>query len=47
MERKLYQAIKRNKNKLTIQQYRTIKGQIKKGDLNGALVGLTRLGVSV
>ena len=39
--------LKYNKNKLTIQQYRTIKGQIRKGDLNGALTGLKRLGVSV
>jgi hypothetical protein len=47
VEKKLYQTLKYNKNKLTIQQYRTIKGQIRKGDLNGALTGLKRLGVSV
>ena len=47
MEKKLYQTLKYNKNKLTIQQYTTIKGQIRKGDLNGALTGLKRLGVSV
>ena len=47
MEKRLYMAIKKNKNKLTIQQYRTVKGQIRKGDLNGAKVGSQRLGIAV
>lgn len=43
MERKLYQLLKQRKSRLTIQQYRTIKGQIRKGDFDGALKGLNRL----
>lgn len=44
-EVKVYSILKRNKRHLTIQQYRTIKGQVRKGDLKGAVVGLQRLGV--
>lgn len=39
----LYKLLKFNKHKLTKQQYSTIKGQIKKGDLEGALKGIKRL----
>ena len=38
----LYKLIKKYKNTLTKQQYLTIKGQIKKGDLIGAYKGLLR-----
>lgn len=37
---KLYIILKKNKYKLSKQQYSTIKGQIKKGDLDGAYKGL-------
>lgn len=35
--------LKSNKDNLTIQQYRTIKGQAFAGDINGARKGLTKL----
>ena len=38
----LYKLLKSKKNKLTKQQYQTIKGQIKKGDLQGAYKGLCK-----
>ena len=38
----LYKLLKFNKNKLTKQQYLTIKGQIKKGDLLGAYKGINK-----
>ena len=37
------QRLKRDKNKLSFQQFRTIKGQIKSGDIEGAARGLDRL----
>lgn len=43
MERKLYKLLQQNKRKLSVQQYRTIKGQIRCGDLVGASKGLSRL----
>ena len=43
MEMKLYKLLNKFKNKLNKQQYKTIKGQIKAGDLEGALRGLNRL----
>ena len=36
----LYKMLKCNKYKLTRQQYKTIKGQIKAGDYEGALKGI-------
>lgn len=38
----LYKLLKFNKHKLTKQQYLTIKGQIKKGDLIGAYKGINK-----
>ena len=38
----LYIILKRVKYKLSKQQYNTIKGQIKKGDLVGAYKGITK-----
>lgn len=35
--------LNRYKNRLTKQQYRTIKGQIKAGEYEGAMKGLKRL----
>jgi hypothetical protein len=35
--------LNRYKNRLTKQQYRTIKGQIKAGEYEGAIKGLKRL----
>lgn len=43
MQVHLYKILKRNKYKLTRQQYLTIKGQIRAGDYEGALKGLNRL----
>lgn len=43
MEIKLYRLLKTYKWKLTRQQYSTIKGQIKKGDLLGAYKGLNKV----
>lgn len=43
MEIKLYKLLKFNKHKLTRQQYNTIKGQIKAGDLLGAYKGIYKL----
>ena len=39
----LYKLLKFNKYKLTMQQYSTIKGQIKKGDLVGVYTGIKKL----
>nr|DAR54799.1 MAG TPA: hypothetical protein [Caudoviricetes sp.] len=38
-----FQELKKNKDLLTKQQYRTIKGQIIAGDKKGAMVGLEKL----
>ena len=40
---KLYKLLKHYKYKLTKQQYLTIKGQIRKGDLEGAYKGINKL----
>ena len=42
-EIELYKLLKQYKFKLTKQQYNTIKGQIKKGDLIGAYKGIKNL----
>jgi len=42
-ETQLYKLLKIKKHKLTKQQYLTIKGQIKKGDLLGAYKGLNNI----
>lgn len=38
--KEMYLQLKINKYKLTKQQYLTIKGQLKKGDIEGAKKGL-------
>lgn len=43
MEIELYKLLKENKYKLTKQQYNTIKGQIKKGELLSAYKGINKL----
>lgn len=43
MEIKLYKILNTYKYKLTKQQYKTIKGQIKKGDYSGAMKGINKL----
>ena len=35
--------LKRNKNRLTVQQFRTLKGQAVNGDIIGASKGLSKL----
>ena len=42
-EKRAYTLLKKVKYKLTKQQYLTIKGQIKKGDLQGAFVGIMKV----
>ena len=42
MEIKLYKLLKKYKWKMSRQQYTTIKGQIKKGDLLGAYKGINK-----
>ena len=42
-EDRLYTLLKRCKHKLTKQQYFTIKGQIKSGDIQGAYKGLMKI----
>lgn len=43
MEIRLYRLLKYYKRRFTRQQYSTIKGQIKKGDLEGAYKGIKKL----
>ena len=43
MEIRLYKLLDQYKWRMTKQQYKTIKGQIKKGDFEGALKGISRL----
>ena len=43
MEIKLYKLLKQNKYKMNKQQYKTIKGQIKAGDYQGALKGINNI----
>jgi len=43
MEIRLYKLLNQYKWRMTKQQYKTIKGQIKKGDFEGALKGISRL----
>lgn len=38
-----YRRLKKAREWLSFQQYRTLKGQMKKGDVEGALRGLDRL----
>lgn len=42
MEIKLYKLLKQYKHRMTKQQYKTIKGQIKNGDYEGALKGINK-----
>lgn len=35
--------LEKNKNKLTKQQYKTLRGQCLAGDINGAIKGLYRI----
>ena len=39
----IYQILKKYKNQLTKQQYKTLKGQVRAGDTQGAIKGLNRL----
>lgn len=43
MEVRLYKLLNQYKWRMTKQQYKTIKGQIKKGDFEGALKGINRI----
>ena len=43
LEYKLYQMLAHNKYKFTTQQFKTIKGQIKKGDYFGAKKGILKI----
>ena len=43
LEYKLYQMLAHNKDKFTTQQFKTIKGQIKKGDYSGAEKGILKI----
>ena len=38
----IWRMLKENKKRLTAQQYRTIKGQMVAGDVDGALKGMSR-----
>lgn len=38
-----YKSLNKYKNKLTKQQYNTLKGQIRAGDCLGALIGLNKI----
>ena len=42
-QKKAFADLKYNKGKLTVQQYRTVKGQLLAGDTAGALKGLQTL----
>ena len=42
-QKKAFADLKYNKDKLTVQQYRTVKGQLLAGDTAGALKGLQKL----
>lgn len=42
-QKKAFADLKYNKDKLALQQYRTVKGQILAGDTAGALKGLQKL----
>ena len=43
MEIKLYKLLKKYKYRMNKQKYKTIKGQIKSGDYEGALKGISRV----
>ena len=43
MKDKAFAFLRKNKSNLTVQQYRTIKGQILKGDYDGAIKGIERI----
>ena len=43
LEYKLYQMMMHNRDKFTTQQFKTIKGQIKKGDYFGAEKGILKI----
>ena len=43
MEIRLYKLLQKYKWRFTRQQYSTIKGQIKKGDLDGAYKGIKKV----
>ena len=42
-QKKAFADLKYNKDKLPVQQYRTVKGQLLAGDTSGALKGLQKL----
>lgn len=39
----IYQILKKHKDQLTKQQYKTLKGQVRAGDTQGAIKGLNKL----
>jgi len=41
--RKCFDMLKANKHRLTVQQYKTLKGQILAGDLDGFRKGLSTI----
>ena len=43
MVQQAFKELKKHKNQLTKQQYRTIKGQLIAGDITGGMKGLKRL----
>jgi hypothetical protein len=43
MEIECYKLLKQYKNRLTIQQYKTLKGQINSGDYDGFVKGLFKI----
>ncbi len=43
MEKYIWQQLKTIRPTISVQLYRTIKGQIKAGDYEGALKGITRI----
>lgn len=42
IEMKLFKLLNQYKYRMTKQQYKTIKGQIRKGDYEGALKGINK-----
>lgn len=38
-----YRLLTAARRKLTVQQYRTIRGQLRAGDVDGAVLGIKRL----
>lgn len=43
MQQKMYELLGKARHKLTRQQFQTLKGQIKSGDIEGAYKGLLKI----